>query len=202
MPHEYKMVLLGTGGVGKTALTVQFVEGTFLDKYDPTIEDNYKKLIEVEGKMCTLEILDTAGTEQFTAMRDLYVRSGQGFILVYSITSRESFSLAGQFKERIELHLKGREAPLILAGNKADLEEQREVTVEEAKRYASEIGADFFETSAKVRRNVDVIFTTMVKRIHEINATSKQNPRKKTITKKTSRKNSLSSSKRSRCQLL
>merc|ERR1712116_118790 len=75
--REYKIVVLGSGGVGKSALTVQFVQGIFVEKYDPTIEDSYRKQVEVDSQQCMLEILDTAGTEQFTAMRDLYMkRSG------------------------------------------------------------------------------------------------------------------------------
>uniref|UniRef100_A0A8D2KI69 Small monomeric GTPase n=1 Tax=Urocitellus parryii TaxID=9999 RepID=A0A8D2KI69_UROPR len=84
--REYKLVVLGSGGVGKSALTVQFVQGIFVEKYDPTVEDSYRKQVEVDAQQCMLEILDTAGTEQFTAMRDLYMKNGQGFALVYSIT--------------------------------------------------------------------------------------------------------------------
>ena len=79
---------MGTGGVGKSALTVQFVQHIFVDKYDPTIEDSYRKQYMHDNQMYMLEILDTAGTEQFTAMRDLYMKSGDAFILVYSITSK------------------------------------------------------------------------------------------------------------------
>ena len=82
---ECKIVLLGSGAVGKSSLTVQFVQGVFVEKYDPTIEDSYRKQIEVDGMACILEILDTAGTEQFASMRDLYIKNGQGFIFVYSI---------------------------------------------------------------------------------------------------------------------
>lgn len=107
--REYKLVVLGSGGVGKSALTVQFVQNIFVgessaassllvgslggcaDKYDPTIEDSYRKQTEIDGQQCLLEILDTAGTEQFTAMRDLYMKNGQGFILVYSITGSVTF---------------------------------------------------------------------------------------------------------------
>src|SRR3954467_14324927 len=85
------VVVLGSGGVGKSALTVQFVSNTFIEKYDPTIEDFYRKEIEVDGQPCVLEILDTAGTEQFASMRDLYIKNGQGFVVVYSITSQQTF---------------------------------------------------------------------------------------------------------------
>lgn len=87
------MVVLGSGGVGKSALTVQFVTGTFIEKYDPTIEDFYRKEIEVDSSPSVLEILDTAGTEQFASMRDLYIKNGQGFILVYSLVNQQSFQV-------------------------------------------------------------------------------------------------------------
>ena len=88
---EYKVVILGSGGVGKSALTIQFVQSVFIEKYDPTIEDSYRKNVKLDGEVVLLELLDTAGTEQFTAMRDLYLVNGQGFLLVYSITSLSSF---------------------------------------------------------------------------------------------------------------
>lgn len=96
---EYKVVVLGSGGVGKSALTVQFVTGTFIEKYDPTIEDFYRKEIEVDSSPSVLEILDTAGTEQFASMRDLYIKNGQGFILVYSLVNQQSFQVCG-----VEMH--------------------------------------------------------------------------------------------------
>eukprot|EP00117_Sycon_ciliatum_P014855 scpid70040/ scgid1749/ Ras-related protein Rap-1b len=99
--REYKLVMLGAGGVGKSALTVQFVQGIFVEKYDPTIEDSYRKSVDVDGQQCMLEILDTAGTEQFTAMRDLYMKNGQGFALIYSIQSQQSFSELGNMREQI-----------------------------------------------------------------------------------------------------
>jgi len=99
--REYKLVGLGSGGVGKSALTVQFVQGIFVEKYDPTIEDSYRKQTEVDGQQCMLEILDTAGTEQFTAMRDLYMKNGQGFILVYSITAQSTFNDIQDLREQI-----------------------------------------------------------------------------------------------------
>ena len=67
--REYKIVVLGSGGVGKSALTVQFVQGIFVEKYDPTIEDSYRKQVEVDGQQCMLEILDTAGTVRIKRSR-------------------------------------------------------------------------------------------------------------------------------------
>ncbi|XP_014109932.1 PREDICTED: ras-related protein Rap-2b isoform X2 [Pseudopodoces humilis] len=99
--REYKVVVLGSGGVGKSALTVQFVTGSFIEKYDPTIEDFYRKEIEVDSSPSVLEILDTAGTEQFASMRDLYIKNGQGFILVYSLVNQQSFQDIKPMRDQI-----------------------------------------------------------------------------------------------------
>ncbi|CAI9736514.1 ras-related protein Rap-2c-like [Octopus vulgaris] len=124
---EYKVVVLGSGGVGKSALTVRFVSGNFMEKYDPTIEDFYRKEIEVETAPCVLEILDTAGTEQFASMRDLYIKNGQGFVIVYSITSLQTFQDIKTMREQI-MRVKGVDRiPMLLVGNKVDLAQtQRE----------------------------------------------------------------------------
>ena len=90
--REFKVVVLGSGGVGKSALTVQFVSGHFMEKYDPTIEDFYRKEIEVDNTPCVLEILDTAGTEQFASMRDLYIKNGQGFVVCYMFNKSSNLS--------------------------------------------------------------------------------------------------------------
>lgn len=99
------MVVLGSGGVGKSALTVQFVTGTFIEKYDPTIEDFYRKEIEVDSSPSVLEILDTAGTEQFASMRDLYIKNGQGFILVYSLVNQQSFQVTASSYYKAEFQV-------------------------------------------------------------------------------------------------
>lgn len=116
--REFKVVVLGSGGVGKSALTVQFVSGCFMEKYDPTIEDFYRKEIEVDNSPCVLEILDTAGTEQFASMRDLYIRNGQGFVVVYSLTNAQTFQDIKGMKEQIT-RVKGTDrVPILLVANK------------------------------------------------------------------------------------
>ena len=77
-----KLAVMGSGGVGKSAITVKFVQGIFIDKYDPTIEDSYRKQMMVDTTHHIVEILDTAGTEQFSAMRDLYIKNAEGIILL------------------------------------------------------------------------------------------------------------------------
>ncbi|KAI9331234.1 small GTPase superfamily [Zopfochytrium polystomum] len=178
--RDYKLVVLGSGGVGKSALTVQFVQSIFVEKYDPTIEDSYRKQVEVEGQQCMLEILDTAGTEQFTAMRDLYMKNGQGFVLVYSITSQATFNDLVELREQI-LRVKDTDkVPLVLAGNKCDLEDERVVSKDQGATLAAKWGnATFLETSARRKVNVDEAFFDLVKQINRSNPDKGKKPKDK-----------------------
>eukprot|EP00094_Tigriopus_californicus_P010672 TCALIF_10294-PB protein Name:"Similar to Ras-related protein O-Krev (Diplobatis ommata)" AED:0.17 eAED:0.17 QI:493/0.77/0.7/1/0.33/0.4/10/26/456 len=180
--REYKIVVLGSGGVGKSALTVQFVQGIFVEKYDPTIEDSYRKQVEVDNHQCMLEILDTAGTEQFTAMRDLYMKNGQGFVLVYSITAQSTFNDLQDLREQI-LRVKDTEdVPMVLVGNKCDLEEERVVGKDQGLNLASQFSnCSFMETSAKAKIGVKDIFFDLVMQIN------KRAPARKTKRPKRSR---------------
>ncbi|XP_035996998.1 ras-related protein Rap-1A isoform X1 [Fundulus heteroclitus] len=200
--REYKLVVLGSGGVGKSALTVQFVQGIFVEKYDPTIEDSYRKQVEVDAQQCMLEILDTAGTEQFTAMRDLYMKNGQGFALVYSITAQSTFNDLQDLREQI-LRVKDTEdektlqtrrkqeeyghtspdcfnVPMILVGNKCDLEDERVVGKEQGQNLARQWNnCAFLETSAKSKINVNEIFYDLVRQINRKTPMEKRKPKKK-----------------------
>lgn len=164
--RDYKLVVLGAGGVGKSCFTVQFVQGVYLDTYDPTIEDSYRKTMEIDNKMFDLEILDTAGVAQFTAMRELYIKSGMGFLLVYSVTDRQSLDELLELREQV-LRIKDSDrVPMVLVGNKADLTDERIVSVEEGIEVSSKWGkVPFYETSALLRSNVDEVFIDLVRQI-------------------------------------
>ncbi|XP_069474507.1 ras-related protein Rap-2b [Ambystoma mexicanum] len=164
--REYKVVVLGSGGVGKSALTVQFVTGSFIEKYDPTIEDFYRKEIEVDSSPSVLEILDTAGTEQFASMRDLYIKNGQGFILVYSLVNQQSFQDIKPMRDQIIRVKRCEKVPMILVGNKVDLEGEREVSYGEGKALADEWNCPFLETSAKNKTSVDELFAEIVRQMN------------------------------------
>ncbi|KAJ1198467.1 hypothetical protein NDU88_002308 [Pleurodeles waltl] len=172
--REYKVVVLGSGGVGKSALTVQFVTGTFIEKYDPTIEDFYRKEIEVDSSPSVLEILDTAGTEQFASMRDLYIKNGQGFILVYSLVNQQSFQDIKPMRDQIVRVKRYERVPLILVGNKVDLESEREVLAAEGRSLAQEWGCPFIETSAKSKTMVDELFAEIVRQMNYASLPEKQ----------------------------
>ena len=108
-----------------------------------------------------LEILDTAGTEQFTAMRDLYMKNGQGFVLVYSITAQSTFNDLQDLREQILRVKDAEEVPLILVGNKCDLEDERVVGKDQGQSLAKVFnGCAFLETSAKSKLNVNEVRCT------------------------------------------
>merc|ERR1712088_608209 len=178
--REYKIVVLGSGGVGKSALTVQFVQGIFVEKYDPTIEDSYRKQVEVDGQQCMLEILDTAGTEQFTAMRDLYMKNGQGFVLVYSITAQSTFNDLQDLREQILRVKDTDDVPMVLVGNKCDLEDERVVGKDQGLNLARQFNnCNFMETSAKAKIGVKDIFFDLVRQINRQAPDNQNNKRKK-----------------------
>lgn len=161
---EYRIVVVGAGAVGKSALTVRFVSGTFVSRYDPTIEDSYRKQVEIDAKACILDIMDTAGQEEYTALRDTYMTTGHGFVLGYSITSSTSFDAAAKLRQNILRIQDGiPDIPIMLVGNKCDLEEERVVSIEEGRRAAEKWGTGFIEASAKTPKNVSEIFTGLVR---------------------------------------
>ena len=166
---EYKLVIVGGGGVGKSALTIQLIQSHFIDEYDPTIEDSYRKQVSIDDEVCLLDILDTAGQEEYSAMRDSYMRTGQGFLCTYSITSRVSFAEVTNFREHI-LRVKDEESvPMVLIGNKCDLEGERQVSTSEGQDLAKTFGCPTFECSAKARINVEDAFYELVREIRKVN---------------------------------
>uniref|UniRef100_A0A182PCB9 Adenosine deaminase-like protein n=1 Tax=Anopheles epiroticus TaxID=199890 RepID=A0A182PCB9_9DIPT len=157
----YKIVILGDGGVGKSAVTLQFVSHSFLDYHDPTIEDSYQQQAVIDGEAALLDILDTAGQVEFTAMRDQYMRCGEGFIICYSVTDRHSFQEASEYRKLIARVRLTEDIPLVLVANKLDLQSQRKVTTEEGKTLAKQFGCPFYETSAALRHYIDEAFFSL-----------------------------------------
>lgn len=165
--QTYKIVVVGGGGVGKSAITIQFIQSYFVTDYDPTIEDSYTKQCVIDDVPAKLDILDTAGQEEFSAMREQYMRSGEGFLLVYSLTDHNSFAEISKFQKQI-LRVKDRdEFPMLLVGNKSDLSDHRRVSLEEAQQFSCSVGMPYIECSAKLRINVDQAFHELVRIIRK-----------------------------------
>merc|ERR1711907_242366 len=172
-------IVVGAGAVGKSAITLRLCSGKFPKKYDPTIEDSYRKKLEVNEKVCTLDILDTAGQDEYSTLREEYMQEGRGFVLVYSITDAESFEKMDEFKAQIEKACSktGYKVPIMLVGNKCDMSEARVIREAQGKRKAleweesktknSSIGEiEFMEASAKEDKNISKIFKTLVEKMN------------------------------------
>lgn len=161
---KIKLVVVGDGGVGKSAITIQFFQKMFVTDYDPTIEDSYLQHTEVDGQWCMLDVLDTAGQEEFSAMREQYMRKGDGFLLVYSVTDKQSYENVQRFHTQI-LRVKDRDSyPMLLAANKVDLVHARVVGEDAGRDLARALGAPYIETSAKEPPlNIDAAFHELVR---------------------------------------
>jgi GTPase KRas protein len=174
---EYKIVVLGWAGVGKSCLTIQFVQNRFVLNYDPTLEDAYQKVFLIDEEYAVLNILDTSGQDEFSGMRDAYMRSGEGFLLVYAINSHFSFEEVVSFREQA-LRVKDTDFIIsVLVGNKCDLSDERQVSKEEGEELARRWQCPFFETSAKLGNNVKECFFELVREIRKRRPKSNDEPK-------------------------
>ena len=172
-------MVLGAGGVGKSALTIRLVTDNFLEEYDPTIEDSYRKQVDIDSVPGLLDILDTAGQEEFSSMQDQWMRDGRGFLLVYNITSRPTFEEVTNLHDKILRTKDADKVPIVLVGNKCDLESERAVQADEGKALAQKWGCAFFETSAKAKINNEDCFFEVVREIRRFEAQAHKKPNKK-----------------------
>ncbi|KAG2221244.1 hypothetical protein INT45_012365 [Circinella minor] len=163
----HKVIMVGSGGVGKSALTLQYMYGDFVEEYDPTKADSYRKKVMLDGQECQIDILDTAGQEEYAAIRDNYYRSGEGFLCVFSVCEHESFEHTQEFRDQILRVLDDDTIPFILVGNKVDLAHLRKVSSSEAQQLGQEWGCPYLETSAKTRQNVDEVYTMLMRSIRD-----------------------------------
>ncbi|XP_058033167.1 GTP-binding protein Di-Ras3 [Ahaetulla prasina] len=160
--NDYRVVVFGAAGVGKSSLVLRFIQGTFRETYIPTVEDTYRQVISCDKNICTLQITDTTGSHQFPAMQRLSMSKGHAFMLVYSVTSRQSVEELQPIYEQI-CQIKGdiQKVPIILVGNKSD-DPQREVGTSEGEVLATKWKCSFMETSAKMNYNVQELFEELL----------------------------------------
>ena len=167
-PATYRVAVFGLGGVGKSSLTIRFISNEFCAVYDPTIEESYRKKVTIDGKPIVLEILDTAGREEFSPTQDMWIQTSDGFLIVQDITSHITFDEITIIRNKI---LRGKDkeiVPIVIAGNKGDLTNERKVTNEEGIEFSKEYNVPFYQTSAKDGINCQECFYQTVREIWRI----------------------------------
>lgn len=161
------MAVLGRGAVGKSSLTYRFINYNAPQEHEPTIEDRYKTISKVDDVPYEVEILDTAGEEDYQNMVDNWINFGDGFLLVFAINDKESFNALNKKRERILKVKSGQPCPIVIVGNKLDLNNDREITFPEAKKVADLWGVEYIETSAHTNFNCKEAFEKLVCKIVE-----------------------------------
>ena len=150
--------ILGGGAVGKTSVTYKCLNKELIpDDIDTTLEDHYKFYPIIFEEKIQVEIIDTAGQEDYQNFFDTWVQSSEGFLLVFSLTDKNTFNVVKNKYDKI-INIKGKNIPIILIGNKKDLENEREVNFEEAKKYANEKNIEYIETSAMTGEKCHEVF--------------------------------------------
>eukprot|EP00697_Spironema_sp_BW2_P017229 gnl/Spiro4/8837_TR4652_c0_g2_i1.p1 gnl/Spiro4/8837_TR4652_c0_g2~~gnl/Spiro4/8837_TR4652_c0_g2_i1.p1 ORF type:complete len:298 (+),score=46.79 gnl/Spiro4/8837_TR4652_c0_g2_i1:82-975(+) len=181
----FRISVMGPGGVGKSAITSRFVTGRFIRTYDPTIEDSKRHQFEIDGEVALLDILDTAGQEDFITLRSQWMVNKDGFVFVYSVDDRHSFEMLSKFwSDLSQMHPEKMHPsrgdgqggiPLVVVANKADLRDRRTVSESEGRTLARSFNnASYQECSAMTGDGVNNIFDTLVREIRKV-----QKPRKK-----------------------
>ena len=161
--YIFKVLLIGNSDVGKSSLILRYVDQIWNDVFVPTIGVDFKvKSIEVDKKLVKMQIWDTAGQERFRNVISSYFKGAHGILLIYDITSRDSFKELENWLGEVERHASS-QVLKILIGNKSDLEEKREIQKDEGEAFAMRNGMQFIETSAKNNTNVSEAFEALAK---------------------------------------
>lgn len=157
----FKLVLIGDSGVGKSCLLLRFADDAFTESYISTIGVDFRfRTVKIDKKTVKLQIWDTAGQERFRTITSAYYRGADGIIMVYDVTSKDSFDHVNDWMKEVNRYASDGTCKL-LVGNKSDRTADRVVTEDQAKEFADELGIVFLETSAKSAKNVEEAFLTM-----------------------------------------
>ncbi|KAI9797539.1 MAG: GTP-binding protein [Piccolia ochrophora] len=167
-PKQRKIAIVGSRSVGKSSLTVQFVDGHFVESYYPTIENTFSRVIKYKGQDFATEIIDTAGQDEYSILNSKHFIGIHGYMLVYSVASKQSFEMVRIIREKILNHLGAEWVPLVVVGNKSDLRpEQRQVSAEDGKQISTEFKCAWTEGSARYNENVAKAFELMIAEVEK-----------------------------------
>jgi len=165
---EFKVVVLGDKGVGKTSLVLRFIEGYFIAKQQSTIGAFFltKMISAANGTKCKMQLWDTAGQERFRAMAPMYYRNAAAAIICFDITNEDSFAKMKEWVEELQSNVPAdQNITLAIACNKCDCEESRVVEKARAEEFGERVGAVVFETSAKANIGVEDLFKRVTEEV-------------------------------------
>lgn len=162
--RTYNVLVLGAGGVGKSAITQRYVNNEWNDVYDPTVEDSFTKVTNHRSGPVQLEIVDTAGYDQFTGFSDILINAADGFIIVVSYDSPESLELANYILTAIRRSREDEVIPVIVACNKLDLKENYDIQALEVRltALAGRAKSQYVSCSARDNRNILRVFENLL----------------------------------------
>jgi len=163
--HLFKILVIGSSGVGKSCLLMQFVDGVFSDAYMSTIGVDFKiYTLKVDDKVCKLQIWDTAGQERFRTITSSYYRGAHGIIMVYDVTDLSTFTDIKHWNDEIDQRAGDRVIKMLI-GNKCDMRDKQRVDTQTVEEYAASLNVMFLETSAKTADNVKEAFESLTRKM-------------------------------------
>jgi small GTP-binding protein len=161
--HQFRLLIVGESGVGKSCILLRFADDMFESDCLSTIGVDFKvRELDLEGRRVKLQIWDSAGQERFRNITSSYYRNASAVIIVYDVTSQDSFDKVAGWIDEVRRHI---QVPLLIVGNKCDLVERRQVTTEAGTEFAQRQGLIFMETSAKVNTNIEEAFRQLSKQL-------------------------------------
>ncbi len=155
--------MIGDTGVGKSCILLRFADDTFTDSYISTIGVDFRfRTVEVDKKMCKLQIWDTAGQERYRTITSAYYRGADAIVMVYDVTNRDSFKHVNDWLLEVTRY-SSEDTCKLLVGNKSDMKGARLVSTAEGEKFAADLKVDFLETSARDGSNVEKAFFQLTK---------------------------------------
>ena len=163
-----QLLVIGDSCVGKTSLITRYTNGIFKEEYLATVGlDYYSKVEAINNQTINIKLWDTVGQERYKSLTQNFFRNAEGVLLTFDVTNTESFDNLKDWIGSIKTNMEGKNIylPLIIVGNKIDMEDSREINKEDADKFASDNNYKYFETSAKTGEGVDDAIRDLVNQV-------------------------------------
>lgn len=171
---KVQVAVVGDGGVGKTSMIVRYIYDGFKSSYDPTLINNYTATVRLQDRVVEIDIADTAGQEDYRALRDRYIADADVMLVVFSLAESLSLQAAENLLEEIQLIRDEEHFKFVLAGNKCDIDpSERQIVNADAEALAARYGGKFIETSARTNVGINEVFLEIARLAVEKNEPSR-----------------------------